>query len=595
MAFNMGDRKEYAPFSIPRRETQSEETPGSDRIGSSPLNAKTPGVNHTFVSDAQPPLPDTQLPKDDSLFAEIEYKPNASINSASAQALRFFSSNRDMADRDSSTRGAVTASQGAGFTQAQPIVQREIDPIREKFFEMRSLASDRPFARNDSELFYRQAKFMENFTDDYSGSSGFSMYYPYYQHMGYDQLRTYFTWRTRVRRGEISPTAASYAFLYVYELLSGIGADGPADGLNQLVRIWDDFLEYGPALTNYMLKWFKDYHIFYELPRSFADFIEEHNLQKHYSLTLLFDTGAENAFDIWNSISAYDVTQSRFYSDGNERLFKDCFSAVLRGLGEFCGRRGKSLEELFIYKVSNRVAWYPFSQALFYNRIHQADRQVTLPGRERYYCKNDRWTANLPIYYSNHKDYAGYILKKTESCLRQVVKYKYKLTAELKVRNGYNKESAVTGTQLDGVIEDTVADFYRDINRTVVTVDHVNLARIRKEALGTQDKLIVPEDSAVALPSNKEIYTPDIQDGADIWTALKYALSAVELEALSLALRGGEPLKSFADENGIMLEVLVDAINEKAADCIGDNVIEMNGDVKIYDEYKENVAIIAGK
>jgi len=68
--------------------------------------------------------------------------------------------------------------------QSEPIKPRIIDPIREKFYEMRSLASKRPFARSDSELFYRQAKFMEDFTDDYDKNAKFNMYYPYYQNMG---------------------------------------------------------------------------------------------------------------------------------------------------------------------------------------------------------------------------------------------------------------------------------------------------------------------------------------------------------------------------------------------------------------------------
>ncbi|MCL2402300.1 MAG: hypothetical protein FWC90_06620, partial [Oscillospiraceae bacterium] len=67
------------------------------------------------------------------------------------------------------------------------IVKRALDPIREKFYAMRDLASGNPFARNDASLFYKQAKFMEDFSDDFEGHATFSMYFPYYQHMGYDQ------------------------------------------------------------------------------------------------------------------------------------------------------------------------------------------------------------------------------------------------------------------------------------------------------------------------------------------------------------------------------------------------------------------------
>jgi hypothetical protein len=44
-------------------------------------------------------------------------------------------------------------------------------------------------------VFIRQARFMADFEDDYQKLAPFSMFYPYYQMMSYEQLRTYFTWR----------------------------------------------------------------------------------------------------------------------------------------------------------------------------------------------------------------------------------------------------------------------------------------------------------------------------------------------------------------------------------------------------------------
>ena len=48
-------------------------------------------------------------------------------------------------------------------------------------------------------------------------------------------------------------------------------------------------------------------------------------------------------------------------------------------------------------------------------------------------------------------------------------------------------------------------------------------------------------------------------------------------------------MKRFADEHGIMLEVLADSINEKAFDHIGDSILELDDSMIIYDEYLENV------
>jgi len=546
---------------------------------------------------------------DDSKFAEIEIETTQNRSTSAEAALRFFSS---------------------VSPPPQAIKPREPDPIREKFFEMRRLASQRPFSRNDSELFYKQARFMEDFTDSFEGNARFNMYYPYYQNMGYEYLRTYFTWRTKVRNGEINPTSLSYIFLYIYELLSGVGVVDAEDGLCKLLAVWDAFALENPTLEKYLAAWLKDYHIFYELPHSFSEFIEERNMQKYYSLSLLFDENIENKLELWNNVSGYNVTNSKFYNDGNEQLMSDCFIAVLSEIQSFCNKRNTRFEDLLVYSVSRRSPWQPFKQALFHSQAPQKDREIILSDFEQYFCKNGQWTAKLPIYYSSQKDFVGYIIKKTEACLRQVMGYKYKLIADMKSGSKPFRElqrPAAKRAELDKLIENAVTEFHINLTRTVVTVDHSNLAKIREEAFETQEQLIVPEVEDITqtftteqqvdadkpthttitqelqtdvdnyLSTNQDELTMSFSDG---WKALKKALSDIERNALSIAIHvsngdNNESTKTYADEHGIMLEVLADSINEKAADYIGDNILEVDDELILYDEYIENIENMVGK
>ncbi|MDR0489817.1 MAG: TerB N-terminal domain-containing protein [Oscillospiraceae bacterium] len=586
----MDEQKKYASFLIPRRD-QPETTEARPPVNSGAAGeASFSGGN----------------------FAEIEFGFDSG-RAAADKILRFYSA----------------------VSQPEPVEQRPIDPIRQKFVDMRRLVSARPFARDDSELFYRQAKFMADFKDNYQGDAKFSMYYPSYQHMGYEQLRTYFTWRAKARGGDMPPVSVSYLFLYIYELLNNIGVGSPAEGLDKLIEVWNTCLKFGPALENYMPRWFKDYHIYYDLPQSFTDFVKKHDLHRYFSAAFLFDKDVGNSLELWNSISGYDVKKSRFYNDGNEQLLSDCFDAVIDAIYKWCAENNIAAESLFIYSISRRMPWRPFKQALFHQWMRQPDRKLAMPGQERYYCKGDRWSANLPIYYSTQKDCIAFILKKTEACLRQTVKYKYKLSTETQGRSSYysfeqNDEYKAMRTALDGVIEKAVSDFHRNLTRTVVTVDHSNLARIRKEAQGTQEKLIVQDDHLPAYggtPPQEENYAPPdsppvgggVPDappdsppvegwrvsagvveppvGGGVpdapppsgWASLKNALSAMELEALSLVLQGGADIKAFADENDIMLEVLADSINEKSADHIGDSILEVDDGMSVYDEYRKNI------
>jgi len=529
-------------------------------------------------------------------FAEIDIGSSQSRSSFEKHALRLSSS---------------------AAAQSQPITPREIDPLRMKFYEMRKLASVRPFAATDSDLFYKQAKFMEDFSDDYAGNAKLNMYYPYYQNMGYDYLRTYFSWRTKVRGGEFLSTSLSYIFLYIYELLSGIGVDNPYQGLCKLLAVWYAYAKGAPAVEKYLTKWFKDYHVFYEMPHSFSDFVTEHNLQEHYQLTFLFDENVKDKFELWRGVSGYDVASSKFYNDGNQQLFSDCFNAVLEHIEDFCKRRNTRFEDLLIYSVSKRTPWAPFEQALFKSNYVQPDREVQFSNYERYYCKNGMWTAKKPIFYSSQKDFVGYIIKKTEACLRNVTNYKYKLVADIKPGVKPFRELrrlAVKRAELANEIEKAVAEFHHGLTRTVVKVDHENLVRIRSEALETQDQLVVSESelqasvmettpvpptfpSGVTLSPIKKL-TPSEQDEpialtmsySGGWSVLKSSFTDVEQRALSVVAAGGD-LKAFADENGTMLEILVDGINEKAADCIGDSILELCEDVYIYDEYREHLDI----
>ncbi|NLG24785.1 MAG: hypothetical protein GX558_05475 [Clostridiales bacterium] len=468
---------------------------------------------------------------------------------------------------------------------------------------MRSLASGIPFARNDPALFYRQVKFMEHFSDDHRGDAPFFMYYPCYQHMGYEQLRTYFTWRAAVRRGEFRPTSPSYVFLHIYELLSGVGAEDPADGLAKLLAVWNAYREAERALDNYLPGWLKDYHIYYTLPHGFEDFVNAHGLRGHYLDLFLFDADAADSFALWRGMSSYDVAQSKFYAAGNEALMQDCFSAVLGGIRALCASRNGRIEDLMVCGVRSGVPWSPFGQALFYPWLRQPDRRVELPGREAYLCKDNRWTADMPARDTDRREFAGYLMKKTEACLRQAVGHKFQITANPGAFCNLSSRLSrlrITPAELDAAIEKAVSDFRKNRTRTAVVVDHENLNRIRKDARRTQDRLIVPEDGASAAPltlPERQYAPPPIEPAAPDfggWTALKGVLSATELAALSMLLRGGASIKTFADENGVMLEVLADSINEKAADCIGDGILEFADGMAIYEEYREKIAEMVG-
>lgn len=118
---------------------------------------------------------------------------------------------------------------------------------------------------SEAELFYRQGLLMADFEDDCPYNGTFKSYFPTYNAMSDRQLRGYFTWRAQVRRGTVEETSASFAFLYLYELICGIGVDDPLDGFNKIKAFWDAYRAFEPGIDRFARVWLQDYAVFHGL------------------------------------------------------------------------------------------------------------------------------------------------------------------------------------------------------------------------------------------------------------------------------------------------------------------------------------------
>ena len=471
---------------------------------------------------------------------------------------------------------------------------KKIDPIREKFYDMRSLANNNPDTWHDSKLFYRQAKFMENFEDDYELSKEFSMYSPCYQKLGYQELRTYFTWRKKIRAGEVAPSSLSMVFLYVYELLANIGAGSLQDGLVKLMWVWNNYKDTFTALNDYLPNWLKDYHIYYNLPHTFNEFVSSNNLKSYYSKLFLYSPQSfedENLLENWLVFSSYDILKSKFYKSGNKELLTDCFRYILYKFNDLCNG---SLVELFTYKYTTH-GWRVFRRGNFYPWYRQNNKKIEMPDGQVYICTNNNWQVESRSPYTFHNNLVGYILKAMESCLRKVTGYKTNITANKAVLIRAEDSLIHKGISYKNIIDtinNGVAEFYKEKTKIVVNVSTENLMEIRIAANKTQEKLIVEENLSEKIVT-EEIATkgisetpPDITQGtttSSIWQELKQALEQQEIQAIVAMLKNEQKLAVYAKSISIMPEVLADSINEKAMDIIGDNILDE--ELIIYEDY----------
>ena len=82
------------------------------------------------------------------------------------------------------------------------------------------------------EDFLSAARAMEDYEDNCPFAGTVPLYQPEYRDLTPIELRGYFTWRAAVRRGEVSAHCDAFVYLYLSELMLGVGAANAAEALD---------------------------------------------------------------------------------------------------------------------------------------------------------------------------------------------------------------------------------------------------------------------------------------------------------------------------------------------------------------------------
>ena len=523
----------------------------------------------------------------------------------------------------------IGGSSGVAVVQAvlpaQPILSVQ-DEKRARFYSMWKIGRDLLVKGADyAEVFCAQARFMVDFEDDFPEEEAFLWYFPNYHQMEYRQLRTYFTWRSKVRRGLIEKTSLSYGFLYIYELINNIGVASPADGMEKLLLFWKVFRVFHSGLDRYARLWIKDYFVFYALEGSFVEFVETRGLREFYPFVFLFSSGKEDSLPLFNAFSKYDIRKSVFFTEQNQPLINGCFFYVLSCVRQAFREKKKCFEDILLSRTKKDVVWVPFCNALFYAVGTRENRVVRISEREAYSCAENRWSTQCAAVSEDGRVLVGYLIKEIEAALRRMLRFKYKLSVSPDVcSEKLRRKLEIVGVVLPDFVHKCVWEYHALCNRKRVAVDAGQLKQIRREALEIQEKLIVSEaDSSVAQTGSEdglarageteltfvdeaavvsngaeellspELVSPDSMS-SDLWLSFWKVLSSMEKEAVGLVLADGD-VRALAVRNRIMLELLLDGINQKAMDFVGDTILETEGMIMVYDDYRENLMALSAR
>lgn len=433
----------------------------------------------------------------------------------------------------------------------------------------------------------------------FAGESGkevpfvpFTVYYPTYDHMGQAQRAWYFYWRTEARNGNYIDTDLSYLFIYIYELLSGIGWNNPKEGYDKLMVIWMEYRERHPKLDYYLSAWTFDFAwqhgVEYIEPE-----VNDLRLSYHQTLkNLLIDKHSEDrplklSFTLIDSLCSYSLTRSSFYKDGHQVLIQEAIPRAIALVdASLLKKENRGILSLYGPDIARKEDYYLYQSALCPDK----DKRVVISVKE--YTSSQRLC-----------DYINEIVRFSENTLRAMYGYRGRL-------RGVTVE-AETAALIEKFLKKEYGPLTEDkddpTEKVEVRLDFDNIDELRIQSDAVRNALEVPEgsdDSEYIYMDQSENETaqgqgresaadPVTEKLSDGLGQVIENLTAAQIEVLHIILAKefiGEQLEKAAEEMMSMPEIMIDEINDVAIQYLDDVLIDIfDGTPCILEQYEEEL------
>ena len=459
----------------------------------------------------------------------------------------------------------------------QPIIKRasqiKTSEIPQRIKEMKAIAyTPEAYWKTTAWLFYTQGKFMESYTDVFELTSDFVRYYPTYRDLDTNQLRGYFSWRTRLRHGDFASAPIPFIYIYAYELINDIGSESPTERIDLLKQLINKYGEIDNEVKKLLQRWTVDYCVYQQLNPSLVNDLPDILFDKALiNLQNCDEILDDELFPAIQFLSGYPFDRSRYYISNAEK-FKIAAVRLYRSLSSFYKEhRKKTLcENLFGHPTEMNC--HLFESAVFYERNCTKSTHYSLNSIHTYTCHNGLWRCMRYYGSRTRNSKLGELMKMLDYLLRERDEFRYKIR-----RADVSKATEkIIIKVLDGIDEEK-----RRENAYRIEIDLSKLDGIRAAAAVTRDKLIVEE----CIEDPVEDYTSEKVDNQFSDSPLN------ECEKMFLrALLNKDDWKEISRKICEMPSLLADSINEKLFDYFSDTVIDCSSDVpEIIDDYLDDL------
>lgn len=391
--------------------------------------------------------------------------------------------------------------------------------------------------RERSMNFYIQGKYMEDYEDDVPWNGNFRRYFPTYHDLRNDQLRGYFTWRTGIRRGIFKKVPDSVVYIYIYELLNGIGASSPEESLQKLKEFEEGYLgpdrtgsegsgagAAGPAsekegeeaIRQNLHKWMLEFAVLHEVdPETACRYADPEIIQRDHAMEVLRDPRHfedQEVFDALCLFAGSKITSSPVIKKTEEGI--PLFAKVWRYACSHFNENGRELFDHCFGGLKTK-GWFPLENVMYGAKKPAGPVSYILNPCRKYTFDGRFWkeSSYLQIWFDK-KRLTG-LMHETDRQLRLYLK----VGGRLKEMS----DEAWASPYVHAVIEaDKAAKI--EAAKPRVHIRFSDLDQIRRDALATRDSLLTEEERQEEyLPAIGTIGTslPEYSDSTDSGTGIQ--------------------------------------------------------------------------
>ena len=469
--------------------------------------------------------------------------------------------------------------------------------------------------------FYRQGKFMEDYEDDAPWGGEYRRYFTTYHDLNLNQLRGYFAWRTLVRRGVFRRITTSLAYMYLYELLNGIGASSPEESLSRMKEFEAGYLDSGigdPSMRENLRRWRMEYAVLHgSSTGEVLPFIDPELIERDRKLQVLRSPQEYTDEEVYGALSALSggKTEKSSVILREPERGRHLFAEVWRYMSLHYMDDGWDIFTACFGKMK-KFPWHPLANAVYLDREERGETVYEINACRKFVYKSGQWSEMRydELFFDKYR--IGAIMHEADRQLRRYLKTGH-----------YLREKAGEewiAPYVEAVIE-ADREAAAEAAKPRITIDLSGLDKIRRDAQITRDSLLTEEEMREQETVETKPETPVIEAPAIIpdreETAVQPeasepfnlsvendkksvheepgtvtieipSLDEVHAQILLMLMRGESPAGLIRKEF-LMPSVVTDTINEALFDEIGDNVLECDGDeIALVEDYREEVTLI---